>query len=138
VLRLARDVYVGRTARTNAEGIRQLQEILKPFGYTVRPVPVAGCLHLQSAVTPVADRTLLVNPHWVNPDVFGSVEVIEVDPAEAFGANALRVGQTVVYPSGFPRTLARLEASGLRVIPVEVCELAKAEAGATCCCLIVN
>ena len=137
VVPVGRTVYVGQTARTNADAARQLGELLRPFGYAVRPVPVTACLHLQSAVTPVADRGLLVNRAWVEPAAFGNVELIDVDPAEPFAANALRVGGAVVYPAGFPQTKARLVAHGLRVVAVDLSELAKAEAGVTCCCLLV-
>jgi dimethylargininase len=137
VLSLGRSVFVGQTARTNADGVRQLGRILGPHGYTVMPVTPTGCLHLQTAVTPVADGVLLVNSAWIDPKVLGNVEVIEVDPAEPFAANALRVGDALVYPDCFPRTRARLEAGGFRVVPVDVSELAKAEAGVTCCCLLV-
>jgi len=137
VLRLGRSVFVGRTARTNADGCRQLADILIPLGYTVTPVTPTGCLHLQTAVTPVADGVILVNRAWVDSAVFGDVDVIEADPAEPFAANALRVGDAIIYPDCFLRTRARLEARGLRVAPVDVSELAKAEAGLTCCCLLV-
>jgi dimethylargininase len=137
VIRLGREVLVGRTARTNADGIRQLREILEPLGYAVRPVEVTGCLHLQTAATVVGDRLILANRGWVDPAVFGDVEVVDVDPGEPFAANALRVGDSIVYPTGFPRTRARLEARGLAVRTVELSELAKAEAGVTCCCLLV-
>ena len=60
-----------------------------------------------------------------------------VDPSEPFAANALRVGEAFIYPSNFPKTRARLEAHGLRIVPVDMSELAKAEAGVTCCCLLV-
>jgi dimethylargininase len=138
VIRLGRDVYVGRTARTNEEGVRQLAAILGPSGYAVHPVPVAGCLHLQTAVTSVGEQVLLANRNWVDPGLFGAVEVIEVDPREPFAANALRVGAAVVYPTGFQATRARLAAHGVPVVTVDVSELARAEAGVTCCCLILN
>jgi N-dimethylarginine dimethylaminohydrolase len=44
----------------------------------------------------------------------------------------------VIHPLQFPRTRARLEAEGLRVEPIDTTELAKAEAGVTCCSLIVR
>lgn len=137
VVVLGRSVFVGQTARTNPDGARQLAGILDPLGYSVAPITPTGCLHLQTAVTPVADGVILVNQQWIDPRVFGMVEVIDVDPAEPFAANALRVGDALVYPDSFPRTRARLEARGLRVIPVDMSELAKAEAGVTCCCLLV-
>jgi dimethylargininase len=134
---LGRSVFIGQTARTNAHGASQVEDILKPFGYTVQPVALTGCLHLQTAITPVADRMILVNRAWVDPTVFGDVEVIDVDPSEPFAANALRIGNVLILPDAVPKTRARLEARGLGVVQVDVSELAKAEAGVTCCCLPV-
>jgi dimethylargininase len=138
VICIGRNVYVGQTARTNRDGLRQLSEVLTPFGYTVRGVDVTGCLHLQTAVTPIDDNLLLVNPQWVDPIAFDGVNWIEVDPTEPFAANALRVGDAVLHPAHFPRTRERLESRGIRVVPVEMSELAKAEAGVTCCCILIN
>ena len=45
-------------------------------------------------------------------------------------------GNVVVYPAAFPRTRARLERRGLRVRPVDVGELQKAEGAVTCCSVI--
>jgi dimethylargininase len=137
VVCLGRSIFVGQTARTNADGARQLADILAPLGYSVTPVRVTDCLHLQTAVTAVGDRVILVNRRWIEPAVFGHVKVIEVDSAEPFAANSLRVGNGLIYPDCFPRTRARLEAHGLRVVHVDISELAKAEAGVTCCCLLV-
>src|SRR5262245_40275199 len=134
---IGRDVYVGRTQRTNAAAIQQLGTILRRLAYTVHEVSVTGCLHLQTAATPVADHVLLVNRQWIDPTVFGQVEVIDVEADEPFGANAFRVGDEVIYPAAFPRTSDRLAARGIRVVTVDVSELAKAEAGVTCCCILV-
>ncbi|MFW6202405.1 MAG: dimethylargininase, partial [Gemmatimonadota bacterium] len=60
VLRIDRMLYVGRSARTNAEGRRQLAEIAGEHDYAVMPVELRGCLHLKTAATAVAARTLLV------------------------------------------------------------------------------
>ena len=120
----------------------QLRAALAPHGYSVHAVAVDGCLHLKTAATAVADDLLLVNPRWVSPETIADAapgaELMEVDPAEPFGANALRVGEAVVYPAAFPRTREHLEARGLRVHAVAFNELAKAEGGVTCCSLIVD
>ena len=138
VLRVGRDVYVGLSGRTNADGVRQLSDLLAPHGYRVAGVPVGGCLHLKSAVTAVDDDTVLLNPDWVDASWFLRAKRIEVHPGEPFAANALRVGDALLYPAHAPRTRARLGAAGFRVESVDVSELAKAEAGATCCSLIVQ
>jgi dimethylargininase len=138
VLRLGRSIYVGRSSRSNAEGIRQLARHLTPLGYGVCVVEVSRALHLKSAVTEVAERTLLINSDWVQPEAFPGLDLIAVDPAEPFGGNALRIAGTVVYPSTFPRTRSALEARGIAVRAVDASELAKAEGGVTCCSLILR
>ena len=136
VLRVGRSVYVGESARSNPEGIAQLRGILARFGYTVHAVPTRGCLHLKSAVTQVAEDTLLLNPVWVDVAAFAEYRLIEIDPCEEHAANALRIGNRVLYPSCFPRTRQRMEAAGIAVTTVDVSELQKAEGATTCCSLV--
>ena len=62
--------------------------------------------------------------------------MIDVDPAERYAAGALLIGETVLYPSGFDRTLGRLRRAGIRAEVIDLSELAKAEAGVTCCSLV--
>jgi len=138
VLVAGRTVFVGRSARTNEAGIGQLRDALGEFGYRVQGVPVDGCLHLKTAVTCVGDGLLLVNRDWVPAEAFAGWELIDVDPAEPFAANALRVGGRVVHPESFPRTRERMQARGVEVIPVPADELAKAEGGVTCCSLVLR
>jgi dimethylargininase len=138
VLRLGSVVYVGLSTRSNAVGIEQLRTLLRPLGYEVRAVAMRGCLHLKTAVTLAADGTLLLNPAWVDPAAFPGFDHVAVDPAEAAAANVLRVGGEVIIPAHHPRTRERLESRGIVTRPVDVSELAKAEAGVTCCSLIFD
>jgi len=136
ILRINRKLFVGLTKRSNAEGLRQLAVILKPHNYEVIPVPVTGCLHLKSAVTSLGRQTLLANRGWFNPAPFSGYDWIEVDPAEPHAANALVLGETVIFPASFPRTRACIEARGFHVAPLDISELQKAESGLTCSSLI--
>lgn len=136
VLRINKALYVGLSGRSNLAGVEQLRSILAPYGYSVRGVELHGCLHLKSAVTQVAEDTLLINPDWVDGQVFGEMKLIEVHPEEAFAANAVWIGDAVIHPAAFPRTRQRLVAAGIKVITVDASELAKAEGGVTCCSLI--
>jgi len=136
VLRVGRELYVGLSSRSNGAAVEQLASLLRPFGYGVRAVPVAGCLHLKSAVTAVGERRLLLNPAWVARESFEGAEILCVDPSEPGAANALWLNGSVIYPAHFPRTSERLAQSGFEVIPVECSELAKAEGGVTCCSLL--
>jgi dimethylargininase len=138
VLRVGRTLYVGQGARSNAEAVAQLRSILEPFGYAVRGVATHGCLHLKSAATQVADDALLVQPQWVDRDIFGDMRTVEVDPDEPHAANALRIGEVAVLPACFPRTRQRLVDAGIEVASVDVSELQKAEGAVTCCSLVFH
>lgn len=138
VLQLDDILYVGRTLRTTNEGIAQLRDLIAPHGYRVVGVDVDGCLHLKSAITRVGPDALLMNRRWVSPSLFDGWRIIDVDDAEPAAANALLLGQRVIFPEEFPRTRRKLEAEGIEVIAVPAGELAKAEGGVTCCSLIVK
>jgi dimethylargininase len=136
VLQLDDVLYVGRTLRTSDEGIAQLRRSIAPYGYRVVAVDVDGCLHLKSAVTRVGVDALLMNRRWISPSIFDGWRIIDVDDAEPAAANALLIGDSVIFPEELPRTRRKLEAEGIEVIAVPAGELAKAEGGVTCCSLI--
>ena len=138
VMRVGRTLHVGTSARTNADGIAQLRALVAPYGVQVRAVPFDGCLHLKSAVTPIADDLLLVNPEWVEARHFDGMRTLAVDPGEPFAANALLVNGRVIHGAHFERTQARMRALGIDAVPVPAGELAKAEGGVTCCALLVG
>jgi dimethylargininase len=138
VLRLDRVLYVGASARSNADGIAGLARLLMPFGYRVEAVPLRGCLHLKSAVTPVAPGRLLLNPDWVDACRFPGWEPVMIDPGEPHAANVLRIGDAVICPMSCPRTAGRLQRLGLDVREVDMSETEKAEGGVTCCSVILN
>lgn len=138
VLRVGKTLYVGMTSRSNAAGIGQLRSVLSPHGYRVEGVAVEGCLHLKSAMTEVGPGTLLINRAWVDANAFPGMDLVDVAPDEPMGANALLIGETVIYPQAFVETRRRLEERGIRVEAVDVSELRKAEGGVTCCSLILD
>ena len=144
VLVAGRQVFVGRSSRTNEAGIDAMRRVLTPYGYTVTAIDVRVCLHLKSAVTSIGDNLLLINPEWLPSSPlslsgpFASFDWIEVHPDEPWGANALRVGDRIIYSASFPRTLERLQRRALHVATVDASEVAKAEGAMTCCSLILR
>jgi len=137
VMLVGHSLYVGRTLRSNDDGIAQLAKAVAPHGYTVVPIDVHGCLHLKSAVTALDDTTVLCNPQWVSPESFASLRTLTVDPQEPSAANVVRVGSTLLAADAYPRTNALLEAQGYAVVTVPADELAKAEGAVTCCSVLV-
>lgn len=137
VLCVGRTVFVGHSTRTNAAGVEQVRCILTPLGYDVRATDVCGCLHLKSAVTAVGDDVVLVNRAWIPKGELAGFVVVDVDPVEPLGANALRLADRVLHAAAFPRTRERLEKRGIRVESVDLSELAKAEGAVTCCSILI-
>lgn len=137
VLVLGKNIYIGISTRSNDSAVRQLQELLAKYGYTVTAVEMHDCLHLKTALTKVDDKTLLINPNWVDTSHFKGFDWIEVDPSEPFAANCLPVGDGIIFPTAFPKTKQRLEQKGYKIQAVNVAELAKAEGAVTCCSLVL-
>ena len=138
VLVLGKRIYIGNSGRTNTEAIRQFRQITERLGYRVIPVPVTGCLHLKTAAASLEEDLLLINPDWINPQLFKECSIIPVHPGEPFGANVMRKENMALCPESFPRTGHILEKHGYDLLTVDQSELAKAEAGLTCCSVIID
>jgi dimethylargininase len=136
ILRAGRTIYAGLSSRTNAEGIRQLEHLLAPFGYTVAPVPVPGCLHLKTACTHLGGNVLLANRAWFDATVFRDFEILDTPREEPWSANTLRIGDTVLLPASFPRAAETLNQRGFDAATLDISEFQKAEGGLTCLSLI--
>lgn len=138
---------VGLGFRTNAEGLRQLQEALTELGVTCIPVQLPyylgpeACLHLMSIISMVDERLavaylpLLPVPFWSYLQT-RNIRLIEVpeEEFETMGTNvlALAPGQCLML-AGNPVTRQRLEAAGCEVLTYRGHEISlKAEGGATC------
>ena len=133
--------------RTNAEGVRQLQEALGPLGVTVIPVPLPcylgaeACLHLQSLISLVDEKVALVYaplmpvPFWQLLQERG-FRLLDL-PEEEFptmGCNVLALAPNKCLAlEGNPRTRRLLEDAGCEVATYPGSEISyKAEGGPTC------
>lgn len=142
-----RTLAVGLGFRTNAEGLRQLQEALSGLGVDCIPVQLPyyhgpeACLHLMSIISMVDERLavaylpLIPVPFWdyLREHRIRLIEVPE-EEFETMGTNvlALAPGQCLML-EGNPVTQKRLEAAGCEVLTYRGNEISlKAEGGATC------
>ena len=137
VLVLGKNIYVGLSTRSNLHAIEQLNALLKIYGYQVFGIALTDCLHLKTAITKVDEKTLLINPNWVNSSTFQAFDLIQVHASEPFAANCLPVNGHIIYPTNFPKTQALLENKYFKIKNVTLDELAKAEGAVTCCSLIL-
>jgi dimethylargininase len=136
VMRAGKTLYVGASARSNAEGIAQLAEILRPFDYAVKSVEVRGCLHLKSGCTYLGAGVVLANRHWIDAAALEDFTIVDIAADEPWAANVLALDGALLAPAGFPGTAGIVESLGWKVRVVEISELRKAEAGVTCSSLI--
>jgi len=139
VLRVGTTLFVGISDRSNGDGMRYLDDNLRPFGYTIVPVAVWGCLHLKSACSALGDGAILMSFPLVDPEPFlRRYQVIQTPPDEPGAANVLTVGDTVVMPDCFPQTAQLLDGLGWKVRTLDISELMKAEAGVTCSSILLE
>lgn len=133
VFRMDRTVYVGRSRRTNREGIEQLHKIAAGQGLEVVTVGVFDTLHLKSAVLPVDGDTVVVTPNSVEEDQLLGLRIIYEDDVERFRFSALplRDGRLLVTENS-PRTTATVESAGYETVAINVSELQAADGGLTC------
>jgi len=130
VLKVGRTVYVGQSLRTNAEGARQLADIVEPLGYTVVPVPVTRALHLKTAITALPDGTIIGYPPLVD-DAARFDRFLAVPEAEGAAVVVLDES-TLLMSAAAPRTEALLTGLGYRVVTVDITEFEKLEGCVTC------
>jgi N-dimethylarginine dimethylaminohydrolase len=139
---------VGRGFRTNAEGARQLRELLSPLGVTVLDYDLPyftgpeACLHLLSLISPV-DVDLAVAYPGLMPTAFWAelrrrgVRLLEV-PEDEFSrtqaTNVLTVApRKCIMLDGSPVTRQLLEMADCEVVTFPGPPLSlKAEGGPTC------
>lgn len=132
VMKAGDTFYVGRSARTNEEGVRQLGQILAPFGYKVVEVPLTEVLHLKTGVVYLEGNTLLAAGEFLTKPMFESYTKIEVPADEAYAANCIWFNGKVIVPAGFPKVLASLQAAGYETVVCDTSEYRKIDGGLSC------
>ncbi|HEY6907949.1 MAG TPA: arginine deiminase family protein [Myxococcales bacterium] len=132
VLVAGRTVFIGLSARTNAEGAAQLARLLEPHGYRCRTVPVAAGLHLKSSVSWLGGDLLLLAGRFADRPEFRAFRRIVLDAAEEPACNTLLVNGTLLTPAGFPEARRQLEDARLPIAELDVSEVRKMDGGLTC------
>ena len=136
VLRVGATIYVGRGARTNAEGVRQMRAHAAPRGLGVVPVPLREVLHLKSAVTALPDGTIIcADPSLLDPSAFATMRPV---PEEG-GSHVVLLGDgAVLMAASAPRSAALFDDWGFDVVAVDISEYQKMEGCVTCLSVLVG
>jgi dimethylargininase len=132
VLRVGDHFFVGITERTNTDGAAQLTSILKDLNYTASTVPVTSALHLKTGVACLGDNNIVLAGEFIDNSAFGDFNAIVIDDDESYAANCVRINEHVLVPAGYPKAMRKIEATGYRVIEINVSEFRKVDGGISC------
>ena len=132
VMKVGNKFYIGVSARTNEEGIRQFAEFFGSFGYEVIAVPLTEVLHLKTGVNYIENNKMLVSGEFIDKPDFADYEKIIVPEEEAYGANCIWMNDTVIVPLGYDTVKAAVEEAGYKVITVDTSEFRKIDGGLSC------
>lgn len=124
--------YVGRSARTNEEGIRQLTEILAKYDMTCSEVKLEEVLHLKTGVNYLEDNNMLVSGEFVTKEDFAKYNKVIIPEEEAYAANCIWVNDTVIVPEGYPAVLKAVQDLGYKTLLVDTSEYRKLDGGLSC------
>jgi dimethylargininase len=130
VLKVNRTAYVGIGERTTVQAVNQLDAILSPRGWIVRPIPVRRVLHLKSAVTGLPDGTIIGYPDYV--DDVATYDRFMAMPEPEGGHVVLLSENRLLMSSAAPESAAHLAKMGYRPMQVDISEFEKLEGCVTC------
>ena len=139
ILVTGKEILVGRSARTNANGVSQLSEIATSLGYVLREVfTPPEILHFKTDCSLLGPDEILSTKRLQASGCFDGYKVVNVADGEEAAANAIRVNDYVIMPAGFPKTKAILEDHGYKVKAINNTECAKLDGGMSCLSLRLN
>ncbi len=133
ILVTSKEILVGRSDRTDAAGVAELQSLVAPWGYIVREVfTPEGVLHFKTDCSLLDGETILATKRLEASGCFEGYRVIHTAEGEEAAANAIRFNQFVLMAAGFPKTAKRLRDAGFEVREINNTECAKLDGGMSC------
>jgi len=106
------------------------RDILRPYGYVVKAIPMTKALHLKSAATALPDGTVLLYKSLID-DVTVFPSYLEVPEEHGVAVVALD-DHSVIMPSAAPRTAEMIRQRGYNVVALDITELERLEGCVTC------
>jgi dimethylargininase len=132
-------VLIGRSSRTNADGVTQLARIVAELGRQPVEVAVEEGLHLKSAVLPLDEETAVVTRGAVSESALVGYRLIYEDETERFRFSALPLSETkVLVTASAPRTAAMITEQGYAAIPIDISQIQAADGGLTCMSVVFD
>lgn len=131
-------LYIGRSGRTNADGIARAREVFARVGVSVIEVAVTGALHLKSVCSPLGDDTIVTARGTLPPDAFAGVRVLEITRSDCAAANLVAHGSRALVAAGHPAAADQIAAAGWEIRAIDTSEMRKADGALTCLSVLVR
>lgn len=133
ILVTAREVLVGRSARTDSAGVDALAAILSRHGHAMRVVDTPPeVLHFKTDCGVIDDHVIIATRRLAASGCFDGYDVRLIPEGEEPAANMIRYNDTILMAEGFPRTKAMLRDQGYAVTALGNSECAKIDGGMSC------
>lgn len=133
ILVTGREVLVGRSDRTDEQGVEELRNIISEWGHKLREVfTPPGVLHFKTDCSLLDGDTILSTKRLDDSGCFEGYRVLHTAEGEEAAANSIRFNQFVICPDGFPKTAEMLDKAGYEVVQIDNAECAKLDGGMSC------
>ena len=126
--------FVGRSNRTNAEGVRQISTFLMRMGYEVRATPApAPSLHIGGMMSVVGPRHVFACGEAFPEGFFRGFDVITVPEQDFISGNVITLGAgEVIVEQRNSAALAALTQADFTVHGLDLSEFVKGAGGPSC------
>ncbi|MAT49357.1 MAG: hypothetical protein CMA27_05950 [Euryarchaeota archaeon] len=143
VVRVGDIFYIGKSNRSNDEGISQFQEFLTKLEFESYIVNVPDySLHLTTLCSSPNSNLLLIPESSKKDLVFTnlpkSVEIITIPDNETYGCNTIGIENKVIISEGYPTVKEVLIEKSLEVIELPMSEFMAVDGSLTCLSLFFH
>jgi len=125
--------FIGRSRRTNDEGIRQLGDILRAMDYEMRPVDLPNqYLHLDQTIGVLGPDRLICCEGMYDRGLFAGIDTVAMTCTK-YNANIICLGESeIIAPSMNTGVIRAAEEHGVTVHRVDLLEFWKGTGGPNC------
>jgi dimethylargininase len=134
VVHLQDRLISGLSRRTNQGGITEMKDWLD---VRVDTVDSPAMMHLKSHITYLGGETMVSTEEFADHPTLRDFSVIVVPEDEAYAANTLTIGETVIMSNGRERTHGLVRAAGFEIRTLDMSEFEKCDGALTCLSLLV-
>ncbi len=124
----------GLSQRTNLNGIEQMRDWL---GVDVDAVSDPSMIHLKSHATYLGENKMIMSRRFSSHPAFRDFDKVILPEDEAYAADTLSVGGTVLMASGRRKAHDLVRQAGFEVVPLDTSEFEKCEGALTCLSILI-